>query len=44
MVLYSTFEVRYFHRVPFEEQDHVYVGPLEYDLDRLLYVVLSVPS
>ena len=44
MALYSTFEVRYFHRVPFEEQGHVYDGPLEYDPDRLQYVVLSVPS
>ena len=40
MVLYSMFEVRYFHRVPFEEQDHAYDGPLEYVQGLLLYVVL----
>ena len=44
MVLYSTFEVRYFHRVPFEEQDHVYDGLLEYDQGHLQYVVLLAPS
>ena len=40
MVLYSMFEYRCFHRVPFEEQDHVYDGLLEYAQGLLQSVVL----